>query len=96
MEVNLVAEGLKFMVLGMSIVFLFLVLMIFAMNMLSKIVHRYFPEPQPTPSSSAASSGDETRKKVAAISAAIHHHDTLKKAAAIAATLHHHNKNQQG
>lgn len=75
MEVNLVAEGLKFMVLGMSIVFLFLILLIVAMNVMSKIVHRYFPEPKaaPTPSASASSGGDKL-KKVAAIAAAIHHH----------------------
>ena len=79
MEVNLVAEGLKFMVLGMSIVFLFLVLMIFAMNVMSKIIHRYFPEPQaaPTKTSSSAPAGDKL-KKVAAIAAAIHHHNKSK------------------
>ena len=81
MEVNLVVEGGKFMVLGMSIVFLFLVLMIFSMNVMSKIIHRYFPEPQPSPanpaSSSAPAEGDKL-KKVAAIAAAIHHHNTSK------------------
>jgi oxaloacetate decarboxylase gamma subunit len=77
MEINLVAEGLKFMVLGMSIVFLFLILLIVAMNVMSKIVHRYFPEPQaaPTPSAPVQTGGD-TLKKVAAIAAAIHHHKT--------------------
>jgi len=79
MEVNLVAEGLKFMMLGMGIVFLFLVLMIIAMNVMSKIIHRYFPEPQGTPKQSASSvpTGD-MRKKVAAIAAAIHHHNQSK------------------
>lgn len=74
MEVNLVEEGFKFMVLGMSIVFLFLILLIVAMNIMSKIVHRYFPEPQAaqTPSSPVQEGGDKL-KKVAAIAAAIHH-----------------------
>ena len=80
MEVNLVAEGAKFMVLGMSIVFLFLVLMIVAMNVMSKIIHRYFPEPQPVPAKPkpAAAAGDDKLKKVAAIAAAIHHHNKSK------------------
>jgi len=80
MEVNLVVEGLKFMVLGMSIVFLFLVLLIFAMNVMSKIIHRYFPEPQPVPAEPkpAAAAGNDTLKKVAAIAAAIHHQNKRK------------------
>jgi oxaloacetate decarboxylase gamma subunit len=77
MEVNLVVEGAKFMVLGMSIVFLFLVLMIFAMNVMSKVIHRYFPEPLPTPAKPAAPAADKL-KKVAAIAAAIHHHNKSK------------------
>ncbi len=73
MEVNLVVEGLKFMVLGMTIVFLFLILLIGAMNVLSKIVHRYFPEPQAPAAGTPAPAADKL-KKVAAIAAAIHHH----------------------
>jgi len=76
MEVNLVAEGIKFMMLGMGIVFLFLVLMIFAMNVMSKFIHRYFPEPKAAaPAKKPASEADKL-KKVAAIAAAIHHHNT--------------------
>lgn len=77
MEVNLVVEGFKFMVLGMGIVFLFLVLLIIAMNVLSKIVQRYFPEPKAAPAPSAKqASGADKLKKVAAIAAALHHHNT--------------------
>ncbi|MCF6172889.1 MAG: OadG family protein [Campylobacteraceae bacterium] len=42
MEANLVIEGLKFMVLGMTTVFLFLMLMIFVLNIISKIIGKYF------------------------------------------------------
>ncbi|NOX15346.1 MAG: OadG family protein [Epsilonproteobacteria bacterium] len=43
MGANLVIEGLKFMVLGMTTVFLFLMLMIFVLNIISKVVKKYFP-----------------------------------------------------
>ncbi len=71
MEVNLVVEGLKFMMIGMSIVFIFLILLVFFINLMSKIIHRYFPEPNQVPPSGLDSS--EQLKKVAAIAAAIHH-----------------------
>lgn len=43
METNLIMEGFKFMVLGMTTVYLFLMLMILVMKIVSKIVNRYFP-----------------------------------------------------
>lgn len=44
MEVNLVTEGLKFMVLGMTTVFLFLVLLIYVLKLQAKIITKYFPQ----------------------------------------------------
>ncbi len=44
MEVNLIVETLKFLVLGMSTVFMFLVLMVFVMELQSKIILKYFPQ----------------------------------------------------
>ncbi|MFK5881074.1 MAG: OadG family protein [Sulfurospirillum sp.] len=48
-NVNLVVEGLKFMVLGMTTVYLFLLLMVFVLNIISKIVKKYFPPKKLTP-----------------------------------------------
>ena len=48
-DVNLVVEGLKFMVLGMTTVYLFLLLMIFVLNIISRIVHKYFPPKKLSP-----------------------------------------------
>lgn len=73
METNLVIEGLKFMLLGMGIVFSFLIIMIFAMNIMSKVIHKFFPEPKVTPSAPKTQQNDN-KKVVAAISAAIMHH----------------------
>ncbi|MDD2905250.1 MAG: OadG family protein [Sulfurimonas sp.] len=73
METNLVVEGVKFMFLGMGAVFLFLALMIVMMNIMSYIIHRFFPEPQPIVKSTVVPEEDN-RKIVAAITAAIAHH----------------------
>ena len=43
MEVNLIVESLKFLVLGMSTVFMFLVLMVVVLELQAKIILKYFP-----------------------------------------------------
>lgn len=47
MEINLVGESLKFMVLGMLVVFLFLYVMVQVMKLQAKIINKYFPEVEP-------------------------------------------------
>jgi oxaloacetate decarboxylase gamma subunit len=75
METNLVVEGIKFMFLGMGTVFLFLIILIFLMNVMSNLVHKLFPEPQANDTAQANSSANNDNKKViAAITAAIAHH----------------------
>jgi oxaloacetate decarboxylase gamma subunit len=44
MEINLVGESLKFMVLGMLIVFIFLAVMVQVMKLQAKIINKFFPE----------------------------------------------------
>ena len=73
MDTNLVMEGFKFMALGMGTVFMFLVVMIFCMNLMSTIIHKYFPEPQADLDTPVQNQTDN-KKIVAAISAAITHH----------------------
>jgi oxaloacetate decarboxylase gamma subunit len=70
METSLVAEATKFMILGMGIVFVFLIGMIVVINIMSKIVHRFFPEPDPT-QPPVVIDGEKKTKVVAAIVAAI-------------------------
>ncbi|WP_417324697.1 OadG family protein, partial [Halarcobacter sp.] len=43
METNLIAEAVKFMALGMGIVFIFLIVMIYALKLQAKIIGKYFP-----------------------------------------------------
>ena len=73
METNLVTEGFKFMGLGMGTVFLFLIIMIVSMNIMSIIIHRFFPEPQASLNTTANKQKDK-KKIIAAITAAISHH----------------------
>ncbi|MFT7004739.1 MAG: oxaloacetate decarboxylase gamma subunit [Sulfurimonas sp.] len=73
METNLILEGFKFMGLGMGTVLLFLVIMIVCMNIMSYIVHRFFPEPATSLEPSVTGQKDN-KKIIAAISAAISHH----------------------
>ncbi len=44
MDVNMTIEGLKYMVLGMTTVFLFLLLIIFILKIQTKILHKLFPQ----------------------------------------------------
>ncbi len=79
-EVNLVSESLKFMALGMSIVFLFLTVMIFALKLQAKLIAKYFPlkekeVPSWKPQNTTASDDKDT---IAAISAAIIHYNNQK------------------
>jgi len=73
METNLILEGFKFMGLGMGTVFLFLIIMIGSMNIMSSIIHKFFPEPEISESTPVAPQQDN-KKVIAAITAAIAHH----------------------
>ena len=77
MEVNYIFEGLKIMLLGMGTVFMFLIIMIAMMNIMSTVVHRFFPEPNDVENATSPAQAN-TAKKVAAITAAIMHHRQVK------------------
>jgi oxaloacetate decarboxylase gamma subunit len=70
MEIDLVGEGLKFMVLGMAIVFIFLLILVQVVKLQAFIINRYFPEkaPEVAPTSSNAT---QDAHHVAAIVAAV-------------------------
>jgi oxaloacetate decarboxylase gamma subunit len=74
METNLVLEGFKFMGLGMSTVFLFLIVMIIMMNIMSTVIHKLFPEPKANLESATSTKNNNNKKIIAAITAAISHH----------------------
>lgn len=70
MEIDLVSEGLKFMLLGMMVVFVFLVILVQVMKLQAKIINKFFPEkaPEVVPASKDVS---EEGHQVAAIIAAV-------------------------
>lgn len=79
METNLITEAFKFMLLGMGIVFFFLIVLVFVLKLQAKIIGKYFPEKKAEPvkpKASSKTSNDTT--KVAAIVAAVQHHKNLK------------------
>ena len=73
MEINLVVEGSKFMVIGMSVVFAFLALMVVAIKVQAMVVNRFFPEKPAAPKtpSSPSASGSNDGALVAAIMGAV-------------------------
>lgn len=79
MEINLVGESLKFMVLGMIIVFIFLVVLVQLMKLQAKLIEKYFPEKEVLP----PVRGNNTTKV-----------DDSQKTAAIIAAITEFNKNK--
>lgn len=81
METNLIAEALKFMALGMGIVFLFLIVMVYALKLQAKIIAKYFSkEEKPKVVKPITTGKTKTNEsaKIAAIVAAVQHHKNLK------------------
>ncbi len=67
------SDGLLLMAIGVGVVFTFLTLLIFAIQLMSFIVQKYFPEaPEPPPQNSLTSSEQNTM--LAAAIAAVHHY----------------------
>lgn len=80
MNIDLLYDGLFVMAIGMGMVFLFLVIMIFAMKGMSylvEILNKYFPEeiPELKPSKTKKSSNDE--EIAIAIACAMHERSKL-------------------
>ena len=74
MEVNVIAEALKFMVLGMGVVFIFLYVMILSVKLQARIIGKSFPDKAPVvpPASSASSTGNaDQQAHVTAVIAAV-------------------------
>jgi len=67
-------QGLDITLFGMGIVFTFLLVLVICTTIMSRLITRFFPEPEPAvaPVASAPAAGDERLKKI--IKAAIEQH----------------------
>ena len=72
---ELMSSGVELMLVGMGIVFLFLVLLVFAINLMSYWVQRFFPEEPPVAKIVSGAIDDST---IAAITAAVHRYRSKK------------------
>lgn len=71
MEINLVGESLKFMVLGMIVVFVFLAVLVQLMKLQAKLIEKYFPEKEAAVVKKPTTSSSDESARTAAIIAAI-------------------------
>lgn len=80
MEENLLIEAIKFMILGMGVVFAFLTIMVYAIKLQAVLINKFFPivEKQAIQKAQPQVAESNTAKKIAAISAVIQHHNNLK------------------
>ncbi len=70
MEIDLVGEGLKFMVLGMAIVFIFLIVLVQVVKLQAFLINKFFPEKAPEVTQTTSNATQEAHH-VAAIVAAV-------------------------
>ncbi|ERH28838.1 oxaloacetate decarboxylase gamma chain [Aggregatibacter sp. oral taxon 458 str. W10330] len=82
---ELFGEGINLMFSGMGFVLVFLLILIWAIGLMSKLINRFFPEPLPSP---------KTPSNVTALSAAPTD-DFERLRPVIAAAIAHHRRTQQ-
>ncbi|MFA6052725.1 MAG: OadG family protein [Methylobacter sp.] len=68
------SRGIELMLVGMGIVFLFLIMLVVAINLMSALVQRYFPDGPATAAAASVNAGGIDKSVVAAITAAVHHY----------------------
>ena len=73
------SSGIELMFVGMGIVFLFLIMLVVAINIMSALVQRYFPDAPVTATAASMNSGGIDKTLVAAITAAVHHYRSRHK-----------------
>lgn len=75
---ELMGGGIELMIVGMGIVFLFLAMLVLAINAMTYVIQRFFPEVPASSVTHVVSSGID-KPTVAAITTAIHQHRSKHK-----------------
>ncbi|MEI6543358.1 MAG: OadG family transporter subunit [Methylococcales bacterium] len=70
---EMMSSGVELMFAGMGIVFLFLTMLVYAVNIMSVLVQRFFPDAPISGISTSLSPGID-KSVIAAITAAVHQH----------------------
>ncbi|MFA5921914.1 MAG: OadG family transporter subunit [Methylococcaceae bacterium] len=76
---ELMSSGVELMFAGMGIVFLFLTMLVVAINIMSSLVQRFFPDVPPLVVAATTVSGGIDKSIIAAITAAVHQHRSKHK-----------------
>ena len=79
MEINLVVEVIKLLLIGMGIVFTFLIIAVFMTQ--GKILRKFFPQEELSQTINVVLEANATNTdaaKIAAVIAAVQHHKNLK------------------
>jgi len=71
---ELMSKGIELMLAGMGIVFLFLAMLVLAINMMSSLIQRFFPDAPSLAGTITTSSSGIDKNIIAAITAAVHQH----------------------
>ncbi len=73
------SKGIELMLAGMGIVFLFLTMLVLAINIMSSLIQRFFPEAPNLVGTVTTSSSGIDKNIIAAITAAVHQHRSKPK-----------------
>ena len=76
---ELMSKGIELMLAGMGIVFLFLTMLVLAINLMSSLIQRFFPEAPNLVGTVTTTSNGIDKNIVAAITAAVHQHRSKHK-----------------
>ena len=77
---ELISSGVELMVIGMGIVYLFLTMLVVAINIMSILVQRFFPDQPPANITvPLVSSGATDKRTAAVITAAVHQYRNKQK-----------------
>ena len=77
---EMMSSGIELMFAGMGIVFLFLTMLVVAINMMSSLLQRFFPDAPASQMAAATSVSSGIDKSIiAAITAAVHQHRNKRK-----------------